>query len=116
MTELVQAKVWLAGPDFERCTAERIETLGYYVEVREVSIDASHFTQEHSWREEVTRLRTLEEIPFDVAAGSRVTYVVTSIRGREVFSRLECGTTDFPSTGVFNVRPLSIEVKERIKT
>lgn len=113
MTDTLHAMVWLTDENFERCTAERTEVLRYYTERRRVS-GFHPLLGNKSYNEEVTHLWTTEEIPFDVPAGARVSHVMVQIGDLKIPNMLECGVTDFPSAGVFNVWPLNMEVREKL--
>lgn len=112
MADVMQAQMWLVDENFERRSPVRTEAVGYSIERRHVTEASPACAQ--SWVEETTRLWTLEEIPFPVPAGARVAHVVVKVGGFEVPGKLECGVTDFPSAGVFNVWPLNVEVREKL--
>lgn len=113
MADLVLAKVWLAGPEFERCTAERTETLAYSTERRLVS-KFHPLLPSNPYTEEVTRLWALEEIPFDVPPGARVSYVGVRIGEHVEFLDLRSDAAKFDRAGTFLVWPLNFEVRERL--
>lgn len=113
MADVFQAQVWLADENFERCTAVHTETVAYVIERRRVP-GFHPLLENTSHDEEVTRLWALEEIPFAVPAGARVSHVVVKVGGFEIPAKLGSGATDFPSAGTFNVWPLNVEVKEKL--
>lgn len=113
MANVLQGRVWLAGPTGERCTAVRTESLGWAITRRKDS-EFHPLLGNTRYDVEVTHLCTLEEIPFDVPAGVTVRFAVIEVGGRELRAELDNGATDFPSAGVFNLWPLDVEVKERI--
>lgn len=113
MADVMQARMWLTDENFERCTAVRTETVGYSIERRRVP-GFHPLLENTSHDEEVTRLWALEEIPFAVPAGARVSHVVVKVGGFEIPAKLGNDATDFPSAGTFNVWPLNMHVAERL--
>lgn len=112
MADTLHVQMWLVDENFERRSPVRTETVGYTIERRHVT-EASPVCAQ-SWEEKVTRLWALEEIPFAVPAGARVAHVVVKVGAFETPAKLECGVTDFPSDGTFNVWPLEMEVREKL--
>ncbi len=111
MADVMQVRMWLTDENYERCTSERSELMGYSITYRHVS-EATHVC-ERSWFEETTKLWTLGEVSFDVPMGVRATHVMVQVGDHKISDELEPCRKSFPSPGVVNVGPLSIEVKER---